>query len=59
MPWSPSRPSTPLDNSLFADLVAPVEPALAQERTVTEQVNGLLRIAEAGAGADTLGPWGV
>jgi ferritin len=31
--------------SAFADLVAPVELALAQERRVTEQINGLLRIA--------------
>ena len=29
----------------FADVVAPVELALAQEKRVTEQVNGLLRIA--------------
>ena len=31
--------------SSFADVVAPVELALAQERTVTDQINGLLRIA--------------
>ena len=31
--------------SLFADVVEPVQLALDQERTVTEQVNGLLRIA--------------
>ncbi len=31
--------------SAFADLVAPVELALAQERRVTDQINGLLRIA--------------
>ena len=29
----------------FADVVAPVELALAQEKRVTEQINGLLRIA--------------
>ena len=39
-----SRPST-APTSTFADLVAPVELALAQETRVTEQVNGLLRIA--------------
>ena len=29
----------------FADVVAPIELALAQEKRVTEQINGLLRIA--------------
>ena len=38
-------PAVAAPTSLFADLVAPVELALAQERTVTDQVNGLLRIA--------------
>ena len=31
--------------SSFADVVAPVQLALAQEKRVTEQINGLLRIA--------------
>ena len=31
--------------SEFADVVAPIELALAQEKRVTEQINGLLRIA--------------
>ena len=31
--------------SVFPDLVAPVELALAQERRVTDQINGLLRTA--------------
>ena len=31
----------------FADVVAPIELALAQEKRVTEQINGLLRIARA------------
>jgi ferritin len=38
-------PAVPAPTSAFADLVAPVELALAQERTVTDQINGLLRIA--------------
>nr|WP_300051439.1 ferritin [uncultured Nocardioides sp.] len=38
-------PAVAAPTSAFADLVAPVELALAQERTVTDQVNGLLRIA--------------
>ena len=38
-------PAVEAPTSAFADLVAPVELALAQERTVTDQVNGLLRIA--------------
>lgn len=38
-------PAVGAPTSLFADLVAPVELALAQERTVTDQINGLLRIA--------------
>jgi len=38
-------PAVAAPTSLFADLVAPVELALAQERTVTDQINGLLRIA--------------
>ena len=38
-------PAVDAPTSAFADLVAPVELALAQERTVTDQVNGLLRIA--------------
>jgi bacterioferritin B len=40
-----SMPAVPAAQSDFADLVAPVELALAQERAVTEQINGLLRIA--------------
>ena len=40
-----SIPAVPAARSDFADLVAPVELALAQERAVTEQINGLLRIA--------------
>ena len=38
-------PAVAAPRSVFADLVAPVELALAQERTVTDQINGLLRIA--------------
>ena len=38
-------PAVAAPTSAFADLVAPVELALAQERTVTDQINGLLRIA--------------
>ncbi|WP_457186957.1 ferritin [Nocardioides sp. P5_E3] len=38
-------PAVDAPTSTFADLVAPVELALAQERAVTDQVNGLLRIA--------------
>lgn len=38
-------PAVAAPTSLFADVVEPVQLALAQERTVTEQVNGLLRIA--------------
>ncbi|GAA1434778.1 ferritin [Mycobacterium cookii] len=38
-------PAVAAPTSIFADLVAPVELALAQERTVTDQINGLLRIA--------------
>jgi ferritin len=38
-------PAVDAPTSAFADLVAPVELALAQERTVTDQINGLLRIA--------------
>lgn len=38
-------PAVAAPTSLFTDLVAPVELALAQERTVTDQINGLLRIA--------------
>ena len=38
-------PAVAAPTSTFADLVAPVELALAQERTVTDQINGLLRIA--------------
>ena len=38
-------PAVAAPRSAFADLVAPVELALAQERTVTDQINGLLRIA--------------
>ncbi len=38
-------PGVEAPTSAFADLVAPVELALAQERTVTDQINGLLRIA--------------
>ncbi len=38
-------PAVAAPTSAFSDLVAPVELALAQERTVTDQINGLLRIA--------------
>ena len=38
-------PAVPAPRSDFADVVAPVQLALDQERTVTEQINGLLRIA--------------
>ena len=38
-------PAVPAPVSTFADVVAPVALALEQERRVTEQVNGLLRIA--------------
>jgi ferritin len=38
-------PATPAPVSDFADVVAPVQLALDQERTVTDQINGLLRIA--------------
>ncbi|QZY30204.1 ferritin [Nocardioides coralli] len=38
-------PGVPAPESAFADVVAPVELALAQERRVTEQINALLRVA--------------
>jgi len=38
-------PGVTAPTSSFADIVAPVELALQQERAVTEQINGLLRIA--------------
>jgi ferritin len=38
-------PEVPAPRSTFADVVEPVQLALAQEKTVTEQVNQLLRIA--------------
>ncbi|HET6692899.1 MAG TPA: ferritin [Pedococcus sp.] len=38
-------PAVEAPTSTFTDLVAPVELALAQERRVTDQINGLLRIA--------------
>jgi len=38
-------PGVTAPKSDFADLVAPVQLALEQERAVTEQINGLLRIA--------------
>lgn len=38
-------PGVDAPTSTFADVVAPVELALAQERRVTDQINGLLRIA--------------
>jgi bacterioferritin B len=38
-------PAVPAPVSDFVDVVTPVELALQQERTVTEQINGLLRIA--------------
>lgn len=38
-------PAVPAPVSGFVDVVTPVELALQQERTVTEQINGLLRIA--------------
>ncbi len=40
-----SIPALPAPVSVFADVVAPVELALEQEKRVTEQVNDLLRIA--------------
>ena len=42
-------PGVAAPETSFSDIVAPVELALAQEKRVTEQINGLLRIArEAG-----------
>jgi len=38
-------PAVPAPVSRFDDVVAPVELALEQERRVTDQINGLLRIA--------------
>ena len=38
-------PGVEATTSAFADIVGPVELALAQEKRVTEQVNGLLRTA--------------
>ena len=38
-------PAVDAPTSAFADLVAPVELALAQEKRVTEEINGLLRTA--------------
>ncbi|CAM3791242.1 ferritin [Nocardioides zeicaulis] len=38
-------PAVPAPTSSFTDVVEPVQLALDQERTVTEQVGGLLRIA--------------
>lgn len=38
-------PAVAAPTSIFPDVVAPVQLALDQERTVTEQINGLLRIA--------------
>ena len=38
-------PAVAAPRSDFADLVDPVELALEQERAVTEQINGLLRVA--------------
>jgi bacterioferritin B len=38
-------PGVAAPRSEFADLVAPVQLALEQERAVTEQINGLVRIA--------------
>jgi ferritin len=38
-------PGVDAPTSTFADVVAPVELALAQERRVTDQINGLLRTA--------------
>lgn len=38
-------PGVEAPRSTFADLVAPVQLALGQERDVTEQINQLLRIA--------------
>ena len=38
-------PSVEAPVNTFSDVVAPVELALAQEKRVTDQVNGLLRIA--------------
>ena len=38
-------PAVPAPENTFADVVAPVALALDQEKRVTEQINGLLRIA--------------
>lgn len=38
-------PGVDAPTSTFADVVAPIELALAQERRVTDQINGLLRTA--------------
>jgi ferritin len=38
-------PAVAAPRAAFADVVEPVQLALDQERTVTEQINGLLRIA--------------
>jgi ferritin len=38
-------PAVPAPRADFADVVEPVQLALDQERAVTEQINGLLRIA--------------
>jgi bacterioferritin B len=38
-------PAVPAPENAFADVVAPVALALAQEKRVTEQINGLLRVA--------------
>jgi ferritin len=38
-------PAVPAPTSAFEDVVAPVRLALQQEKTVTDQINGLLKIA--------------
>ena len=40
-----TMPGVEAPESAFADVVAPIELALDQEKRVTEQINGLLRIA--------------
>ncbi len=42
---TPALPGTPAPVSEFADVVAPVQLALEQERRVTEQINGLAGLA--------------
>ena len=42
---TPGLPGTPAPEASFADVVAPVELALAQERRVTDQINALAGLA--------------